>query len=464
VQNRPWVENRVMNEPLTTQDHLNKLTEFRQEIYGHGLTARADTQFELMDALLLKGRLASFPWLATAGCFRRRWPSLYDAVEAGAQDTDWLRQYLARQVPGAGIHYYALDGSAWGRLAGRTLPGRQYVYQPGRNLKGRPVVAGYAYSLLNWTPVAHQSWSLSVDIERVSGQETDLSVGVAQVKRLCQTRAAMQEGVDIIAADCKYSSPHFLRAVRGERCGVVVRARQDRVLRRPPGPKPAHQRGRTCRHGTRFAFKDETTWGEPDEFICLEDDYWGQVELRRWNTLHGQRSADVVVDVLQARVHLEREKPPSPLWLFWLPPPVIPAPLNVTTETAWRGYDHRWPIEPGIRFRKHDLGWTLPQFHTPEAGDRWTILVSLGNWNLYLARPIAQDNPLPWQPRQTTLTPARVRQSWADIFLQIGTPTRPPQTRGKSPGWPKNKVRSCRQRYPVVKKAAKTPQPDLVSV
>ena len=160
-------------------------------------------------------------------------------------------------------------------------------------------------------------------------------------------------------------------------------------------------------------------------------------------------------DVVQARVHLERDKPPAPLWLFWLPPPVIPPPLTVTAETIWQGYDYRWPIEPGIRFRKQQLLWTTPQFQTAEAGDRWTVLVNLALWQLYLARPIVHDCPLPWQPRQTQLTPARVRQGWPDIFALIGSPTRPPRTRGKSPGWPAGQPRQPRKRYAVVKKQAK---------
>ena len=94
-----------------TQEQLNKLTEFRQKVYHLTFTARRDTQFELLDALVSKGKMPSFPWLSTAGCFRRAWPSVYDAVEQGQQDTDWLAAYLARQVPASGIQYYALDAT-----------------------------------------------------------------------------------------------------------------------------------------------------------------------------------------------------------------------------------------------------------------------------------------------------------------------------------------------------------------
>jgi hypothetical protein len=130
--------------------------------------------------------------------------------------------------------------------------------------------------------------------------------------------------------------------------------------------------------------------------------------------------------------------------------------VTLDLETIWAAYDHRWSIEPGNRFRKQTLNWTRPQFQTPEASDRWSTLVTVAFWQLYLARPLVADCPLPWQPKQIHLTPARVQQGWFDIFLQIGQPTRPPQTRGKSPGSPKGKPRQPKQRYPVDEKSAKS--------
>lgn len=445
-----------------TQEQLNKLTEFRQKVYDQVFTVRRDAQFELLDALVSKGKMPSFPWLSTAGCFRRAWPSVYDAVEQGQQDTDCLAAYLAQQVPASGIRYYALDATGWARREGRTLPGRQYIYQPGKNLNGQPVAAGYAYSLLDWVPEPGQSWSLSVDLARVPGEGTDLEVGVQQVKALCEARADLSTVLDIIVGDCKYSSPTFLSAVKGQACGIVARMRKDRVLYHAPEPKPDNSPGRPRKHGRRFAFKEPESWDEPAEFIQLEHPHWGRVELRRWPNLHGKGTADISFDVVQAQVHLERAKPPAPLWLLWLVPPNIPTGIAVTAETIWRGYDHRWPIEPNIRFRKQQLMWTSPQFHTPQAGDRWSIIVSLAVWTLYLARPIAQDCPLPWQPPQIKLTPNRVRQAMVDIFAQIGTPTTPPQSRGNSPGWPKGKQRKRRKRHSVVKKQAKTPKPAAI--
>lgn len=445
-----------MNRQNSTQEQLNKLIEFRQTVYDQFLTVRRDAQFEALDALLLKGRVASFPWLSTASCFQRKWPSLYDALEQGQQDVAALQPFLVGQVAQTGIQFWSLDGSAWPRLQARTLPERQYVYAPGRAFNGKPVVPGYSYSFLDWVPQAGESWSLSVDVERVRPDSSDLLVGAGQVKRLCAARTGLTELLDIIAGDCKYSRPEFLRAVQSLPCGKVARLAKHRVLYGRPDPKPAGTRGRPPKHGARFAFKEPDTWGKPVEEVALEHPKWGQVKLRRWANLHGRSAADVEFDVVQAQVHLERAQPPAPLWLLWLPPERIPPTLTVNIETIWRAYIHRWPIEPGNRFRKQTLNWTRPQFQTPEAGDRWTVIVSLAFWQLYLARPLVADCPLPWQPKQVNLTPARVQQGMVDIFGQIGSPTHPPQTRGKSPGWPKGKRRQRKARYKVVKKTTRS--------
>jgi hypothetical protein len=443
-----------MDTQKSTQEQLKKITEFRQEIYSEIFKQRRDAQFELLDALLQKGKVASFPWYGTAACFRRQWSSLYDAIEQGSQDQERLWALLVGHIPAEDIQHFALDVSGWGRPHGRTLADRQYVYQPGANLKGRPVVAGYPYSWLDWVPMADESWSLTVNVARVGSNESDWNVGAKQVKQLCANRVDLSQVFDIIAGDCKYSSHHFLAEVKGLPCGIVVRARRDRVLYGRPQTKKHKGPGRPRKHGQRFAFKEPDTWGQPDEWLCLDHPKWGHVELQRWNHRHSSQAPDIEVDVIRAQVHLERTKPPEPLWLFWLPPSTVPVGIEVTASTIWHGYDHRWPIEPNFRFRKQTLCWVTPQFHTPQAGDRWTVIVALAVWMLFLARPLVEDCPLPWQPRQSRLTPDRVRQGYQDIFSKFGTPAKPPQTRGYSPGWPRGQPRTPRPRYPVVKKQA----------
>jgi len=157
------------------------------------------------------------------------------------------------------------------------------------------------------------------------------------------------------------------------------------------------------------------------------------------------------------QTHLEKAEPPAPLWLAWQAPATMPAGIRVDVTTIWQAYQHRWPIEPSIRFRKQRLWWTLPQFQLLEAADHWSTLVSLAMWMLYLARPIVQDQPLPWQRPQRDLTPGRVKNGIGMIFRAISNPASSPKPRGIPPGWPKGKPRERRKRYEVVRKGRKKP-------
>jgi hypothetical protein len=436
----------------TTQEHINKIIEFRQAIHANGFGRERDALSEVLDAILLTGGLASFPMLSFSEAFQRQWHSLYKAVERGTVADDWLSRHLAQQVPQEGIQYFSLDGSAWPRPRARTMDDRQYVYHPTAAVNGSSVCIGYPYSLLDWVPEAHQSWSLSVSVKRIPSQMTAAEMGITQIQQLSENRADLPGVLDIIAADGKYGHAKFLRPLQGQGCGIVVRLRQDRVLYRVPQQPKKRKRGRPRVHGKRFAFKKPETWETPDEVSTLEHANLGRVKLERWNNLHGKNDADVPMDVIRASIHLERDKPPKPIWLGWQAPATIPNNLLVNVQVIWQAYVHRWPVEPGIRFRKRRLGWTTPQFQHKETGDRWSWLVALAVWLLFLARPIVKDYPLPWQKPQRKLTPQRVQQSLPLIFAQFGSPAKKPKTRGKSPGWPKGRRRTPKQRFKVVKK------------
>jgi hypothetical protein len=436
-----------VNNQTSTKEYINELIEFRQAIYDHGMILRRDALFDLLDALIASGPVSSFAFLSQSAQFRRKWSSLYAAVEDGRLDSVWLCNYLAGQVPGTGVQHFALDGSPWPRPRARTLEDRQYVYQASSDVNGGTVTVGYSYSLLEWVAQAHTSWSLPVDARRVSSANTAQEVGAEQIRALALVRAACSTALDVVACDGKYGNCGFLRSVQGLPVGIVARLRCDRVLYRA-APPPTGKRGRPRVHGESFAFKDPSTWPIPDEVVELQDPLWGQVLLERWCGLHEKKGADVPYDVVRVRVHLEREKPPEALWLAWL----APTEKTLNTEGIWRAYEHRWPIEPGLHFRKETLGWTQPMFQSKEAGDRWTELTALATWIVFLARPVVADKPLPWQKPQTQLTPQRVQQSMTPIFALIGSPARPPKSRGIPPGWPKGQTRARKPRLPVVKK------------
>jgi hypothetical protein len=430
---------------LSTAEQLNNLIEFRQKVYEQILVKGRDAQFELVDALLLNDHPRSFAELSQCPAFRRRWPSLYEAIEEGQQDRQQLSQSALQQVPQQGVAVFVVDTTVWPHPSARTLSGLVYAPSPTKALKRHSIVQGHEYSLLTWSPEPGRSWSPTLFNQRLEPEQSAIEVGVAQVKQLNQARPASQGRMNVIVVDGHYGNHLFFAPLQGEKCALLARTRRDRVLYGEAGPYAG--RGRPAVHGPRFAFKDPKSWPPPAEQVEFTHERWGQVRLRRWNKLHAKQDAQTPFDVILAEVHLERDKPPDPLWLSYRE-----GPIAYPLQEVWAWFAYRWPIEPSIRFRKQALCWTLPAFQDSAACDRWTLLVDIAYWQVFLARQLVSDQPLPWQKAQTILTPGRVLRRLGMIFVQIGSPAQPPQTRGKSPGWPKGRRRSRPKRYKVTKR------------
>ena len=82
-------------------------------------------------------------------------------------------------------------------------------------------------------------------------------------------------------------------------------------------------------------------------------------------------------------------KPPGPLWLAW-----IGGELPEHLLLLWTRYCLRFTVEHGFRLLKQDLGWTTVRPGAPAAADRWTWLLALGWWMLWLARALVGDQRL----------------------------------------------------------------------
>lgn len=90
----------------------------------------------------------------------------------------WLRSYLAKQVPETRIQFFSLDCTAWATSEAHTLTNQQYAYQLSRTTQGFVAVIGRAFSMLDWVHELNSSRSLSLDVERVSSNQTGLEFGV----------------------------------------------------------------------------------------------------------------------------------------------------------------------------------------------------------------------------------------------------------------------------------------------
>src|SRR5258708_19630929 len=100
-------------------------------------------------------------------------------------------------------------------------------------------------------------------------------------------------------------------------------------------------------------------------------------------------------------------------------------------------YRRRFSQEHGYRFLKQELLWTRVHVGTPEQFERWSWLVALVLNQLYLARELGQAMHRPWERSDRPVTPQQVRRVMPTILVQLGTPARPCQPRGKSPRRPK---------------------------
>jgi hypothetical protein len=203
-------------------------------------------------------------------------------------------------------------------------------------------------------------------------------------------------------------------------------------------------------HGDKFKLADSATWSKPMETLTDTDEKLGPVHIQLWKELHFKKAAPhplilIRIERMEAK---DTRRDPQVVWLAWVgesPPPL---------EKWWRLYLRRWLIEPWYHLAKSRLYWTLPRLKTPEQSQTWSDLMPLLTWQLWVARPLVTDNPLPWQKPQEHPTPQRVLQGMGGLLTQIGTPARPPKPRGKAPGWPQGKPRKPATRYRVVKKAA----------
>jgi hypothetical protein len=356
-------------------------------------------------------------------------------MKRGRQDVEALRQVVAEQLPGDEVLVMSLDASKWLHRQSDSLSGR--VLEPYHG----QAVAVHMYSKLAWIPEAHTSWALPLSTVRLLPDQTEVQVGAAQVGEVC--RRTEHSGLKVVAADGRYGTHHFMRAMQGIPAAWGVRLAKNRVFWQKPGP---YVFGRPAKHGPAFRFKDPATWTTPHEDVRFEHAFYGQVRLRRWHGLHDKLAPDLPITLIRAEVHLERADPPDPLWLGYN------GPAEVSVSTIWEWYMKRWPIEPAFRFRKQRLAWTLPRLRLSERCDRWTMLVDIAYWQLWLARHLVADRPLPWQRLQPRLTPDRVLQGFAALLATLPALSRPVQTRGKSPGWPRGQPRIPQPRFPAVKR------------
>lgn len=423
---------------------LSKLEAFRQEAYLY-LGRAKDATFELMDAIMLTRKADSLADLSLCPVFRRKWSSTYESLQDTRPQRNKLMKLYIKQIEQQEYILLAGDHTAWSRPNAYTLKERTYEHYTQAGFGGHPVTVGYGYSTLALIPEAQGSWALPLRHERITSWETPIDKAVWQLKQVCPHLPRRA----ISCWDIEYGCAPFIIKTADIEVDKIIRLRSNLCLW--TAPPPYSGRGRRRIHGQKFKLVDESTWGEAAQTIELEDVKLGRLKIRLWHELHLRKSplhpmSVVLVERLKSDGTTRVAKP---MWLAFIGKSMPPC-----TEVL-RLYLRRFGIDHWYRFAKQRLHWTLPKLSTPEQSDRWSDLMPLITWQLWLARDIVRDKPLPWQKAAPKLTPGRVAQSMGAILAVIHTPATSPKPRGKSPGWKPEQTRKRRINYPVVKKRTK---------
>jgi hypothetical protein len=421
---------------------LTVLQEFRNRLYsllGNGKAAL----FDLMDAIMSTLSASSFVSISMSPLFRRRWPSIHEALQDGRPPRQELMKEYLKYIDTSKVVMLGGDHTAWSRLHAPTLKERTYEHKA-QALGGKAVTLGQGYSTLAWIPDMEGSWSLPLLHERITSAETPLCKAASQLAQVC---AEIEMRV-LFLGDSEYGCAPFVEQTAHLDCDKLLRLRPNRVLYHAPPPYPGY--GRPAKHGAKFHLKQPQTWGKADAEIWLDDDKLGRLQVRQWQGLHFKQAPDHPFGV----ICLDRLDVPQAksLWLIWL------SPNNPDLAQVWQHYLRRFAIEHWYRFVRQRLHWTLPKLSTPEQIETWSDLMPALTWQLWLARDAVEDAPLPWQKKLTYLSPGRVAHGFIAVLARIGSPAPEPKPRGKSPGWPKRKKRNPRIRYPTVKKRYTKPK------
>jgi hypothetical protein len=356
-----------------------------------------------------------------------------------------MRLYI-EQMPKQGRIILAGDHTAWSRPDAVTLKERTYEHYTQGGFAGRPITAGYGYSTIAWVPETEGSWALPLRHERITSWENPIDKAVWQLQQVCPHLPSRP----LTLWDAEYGCAPFVIKTAEINADKLMRLRSNLCLW---GEPPEYSgRGKPRVHGEKFKLNDSTTWGEPVQSIEQEDTQIGRIRIWVWHHLHFRGAPHYPMSV----VLVERLNPSGsprvskPMWLAYVGHEMPPL------SEIWKLYLRRFAVDHWYRFIKQRLHWTLPKLATPQQCDRWSDLMPLMTWELWLARDIVCDNPLPWQKPIVKLTPGRVAQAMAGILARISTPASPPKLRGKSPGWKTGQPRQRRIRYPIVKKTTST--------
>lgn len=411
-----------------------------------------DALFELVDALCSEPQARSLPELSLSPSFRRKWSSVYEALEDGrVNERKWSEIWtpaLLREHHGP--VWVSVDSTSIPRPEAETSPDRGMIYLPNLPHTKKPVSVGWQFSTVMLLPDSASSWGAILSQRRIRSTQTAVGVAIEQLEELVAT---LPVGARVLA-DRWYATGPFVRASQRLHLEALVRLKRNRKLYRQAPPRVRRQRGAPRKDGDLFQGSKPQTWGEPDADWQGADHRGKPIQVQAWQHLHFRQARDV--DLTVYRVVREGAKgtrrDPRESWFLWMGAELLPL------EEVVSCYQRRFSHEHTYRFLKQDLLWTKVHVRTAQQFERWSVVVATAMNQLVLVRCFGQASYRPWEKRRHLVTPRQVRRVMPALLPQFGTPARVPKARGKSPGWPKGTPRTRPARFEVIKKPKPVPK------
>jgi DDE superfamily endonuclease len=416
-----------------------RLKQFRQETYQM-LGKAKNATFELMDSVMTTRNASCLGEFSLSPLFRRKWSSTYEALQDTRPNRNKLMRRYVEEIPPLEYVLLGIDHTAWGRRGAKTLKDRTYEHQASSN---NSVTVGQGYSTITWLPEKQGSWALPLRHERITSYETPISKAAWQLKQVNQH---IKQKV-LVVLDSEYGNGSWVNQTGEISVSKLMRIRSNCCLWSKPNSYS--RRGRPKKHDKKFKVNDPNTWWSADQTVEIEGLKLGKLKISKWDGLHFRTSPFYDMSLIQVQ-RLDSQgyaQKYRPLWLVWV------GEQFLELKDIWRQYARRFGVDHWYRFAKQRLHWTLPNLSTAKQSERWSDLMPLMTWQLWLAKDLVEDHHLPWQSPQKNLTPGRVAQSIFSLLVEIDTPATLPKPRGKSPGWKQGEKRSKRKTYPIAKKS-----------